>query len=126
MTTGLLIQIVLGALPFITAFAAFQLSTKSHKVQAESAAKAVDAEAFSRAKAIYEGAIGQLKAELAATRAELAEARAELAKVRDCPELLDRAGTEISGLKTEVGWLREQLRRMRYTNGGMGPGAPAG
>lgn len=116
MTVTLIIQIVLGALPFITAFAAFHLSTRSTRAQAETAAKAVDAQAYDRARGIYEAAINQLGENLraAARRAETAEA--ELSQLRDCKDRLDQVEDALRQTRRDLAVGQREVAELREAN----------
>jgi chromosome segregation ATPase len=66
----------------IVAFAAFYFATQASRSTAASGVHAVDAEAYTRASAIYEDTITNLRADIAALRVELTAARAEIRELR--------------------------------------------
>jgi predicted nucleic acid-binding Zn-ribbon protein len=67
----------------IVAAAAFYLSTRAARTTATAGIHAVDAEAYTRASAIYEDTINNLRADITGLRTELAAARAEIRDLRD-------------------------------------------
>lgn len=122
MTLDRYIEIILGVMTLAIGFTSFWLATKSTRIQSGAAVKAVDAEAFERAKEIYESALTAVREELVETRKDLSSTRVELADTRN--ELI-AARKEVTALRHDIEILQEQLdahqARDRRSQGGQGP-----
>lgn len=103
MSLDRVIEILLGLITCIVAYATFRLSTRTMQSENRASIKAVDAQAYQRAREIYEGAMDTLKDELAETRKDLASARSEL----------DSARNEIIALRRDIARLEGEIRIMR-------------
>lgn len=86
--------------------AVFYVATRASRSRDKSAEKAVDAQAYERAKEIYEAAITQL-------RQTSTEVEAERDRLRESNSLLH---AEVGKLRTEVGKLRTEVNSLRASN----------
>lgn len=122
--TSLLIQFAVGVVPLGVAFFAYRSATDANKktqitalAQAERAAEIerskVDADAFARAKAIYEDALTQLEKQLDRVQVQFERLNEQLAKEQDFSNSLrNQVNTlqqQISTLERTVTTLRRQL-----------------
>jgi peptidoglycan hydrolase CwlO-like protein len=98
-TTSLVVEILLGLLTAAIAAAAFFAATRANRAQAQAASVAVDAEAYGRAKAIYEGAIEALRSQTA-----------------DLHEQVGALSTEVDRLRTANNDLSGEVDRLRSAN----------
>lgn len=73
---------VIPAISVIIAFSAFLFSTRAAHASAAASVHAVDAEAYTRASAIYEDTIASLRTDITSLRADLAGARIEIRELR--------------------------------------------
>ena len=117
MSGGQVTAVLAVVLPFVVGVATFYLATRATRAQAKAAQAAVDAEAYSRAREIYEGALNTLREELVSTRNEMHELKesnvkltAELESVR---REWESAKISNNGLKAEVSSLHDEIGRMR-------------
>ncbi|MEV0382830.1 hypothetical protein [Nonomuraea sp. NPDC050643] len=132
--TEVLIQIGTGAVPLAVAYLAFRSATDANKktqqtalVQAERQAEMerskVDAEAFLRAKTIYEDALSQMEKQLNRMQGQAAQVDADLATEQTAStamrDQINRLQAQIRALERTVVTLRTQL-----TAAGLSP-APA-
>lgn len=116
MSIDRVIEILLGVITIAIGFTTFWLATKSTRIQSGAAVKAVDAEAFKRAKEIYESALDAVREELVETRSDLASARSELVDTRND---LAAARREIIGLRADIARLQYQIdQNQRNAQGG--------
>ncbi|MEV4167813.1 hypothetical protein [Nonomuraea sp. NPDC049709] len=124
MLTDVLIQIAIGIVPLGVAYLAFRSATdanrKTHQTallqverQAELERSKVDAEAFLRAKTIYEDALSQLEKQLARMQGQAAQVGADLATEQDAStsmrDQIRRLQAQIRALERTVLTLRAQL-----------------
>jgi hypothetical protein len=91
--------LLLTVISVIVAAAAFYLSTRAGRATAAAGIHAVDAEAYTRASAIYEDTISTLRADITGLRADLAAARAE---IRDLRASNDRMTVELRRLGQSI------------------------
>jgi peptidoglycan hydrolase CwlO-like protein len=84
--------ILLGLMTISIAFFAYRLSVRANKAQSDSTKTLVDAQAYERAKVLYESAIKTVTDES------------------------DRLRTEVSSLHEEVSKLRTEVGRLRAVN----------
>jgi peptidoglycan hydrolase CwlO-like protein len=110
MSADLIVEIILGVLSACIAAGAFIAATRASRVQAEllsdseKAAKAkVDAQAFDRAKTIYESAIATLQEQTRVLQSQVRTLQSEVSK-------LQNQSTE----------LRAQIRTLQKTNSALG------
>lgn len=103
MSSAVVIEILLGALASSIAVLSYISATKANREQAKVARLEVDAEAYTRAKEIYESA-------LAALRQEVIDMRAETLNVRQSNDSLR---TSNDALRTEVQHLHEEVTALR-------------
>lgn len=118
--------IIVGLFAAVVSYLAYRLSTKQLKAQAVATAKAVDAEAYSRAEKIYQGAIAQLDEEAerwrrnsAALRDERDQLRRELTaiegerdRLHDINDKLEAEVGRLSGFRDEAARLTEANSRL--------------
>jgi 5-bromo-4-chloroindolyl phosphate hydrolysis protein len=88
MTAADLVTVFGSILIAFVAVFTFVISLKANRAQALSAATAVDAAAYARAKDIYEAALNTMRIELEAVRADLREARADIRGLRESNDAL--------------------------------------
>jgi predicted RNase H-like nuclease (RuvC/YqgF family) len=106
---GLIVQIILPILTGLIGYLAYRLTAKALHQQAITAAKAVDAEAYSRAQAIYDSAIEQLRREIAEVRGE----RDRLRRINDhLEETNDRLSADVEALRE----FRVEAQRLKTAN----------
>lgn len=134
--TTLLVQIAIGAVPLGVAFFAYKSATDANRRTQETAATAaerqaelertkVDAEAFQRAKAIYEDALAQLEKQLDRMQRQFDTLNEQLAKEKDTSNAL-RA--QIHSLQTQMQMLERTVaayRRSLITAGLQPPTEPS-
>lgn len=75
MDSAIVVEILLAVLTCVVGAVAFFASTRANKIQATAAITAVDAEAYTRARQIYEGALGTLQGEVEDLRKEIVRLR---------------------------------------------------
>lgn len=107
------VEVFLGIITLAIGFTSFWLATRSTRIQNVAAVKAVDAEAFKRAREIYESALDAIRKELEDTRKELDDTRKEMDETRKDlasarSELLLARG-EIVGLHGDIARLGRQI-----------------
>jgi hypothetical protein len=97
---------LIPALSVVVAFAAFYFATRAARATASGAVHAVDAEAYTRASAIYEDTITNLRTDILGLRSDISAARAEIRDLRQSNEAMAL-----------------EIRKMNATirNGGSGP-----
>ncbi|MFF4777509.1 hypothetical protein ACFY05_32100 [Microtetraspora fusca] len=120
----LLIQVAIGAVPLGVAAFAYRSATDANRRTQETAVTAaerqaelertkVDAEAFARARQIYEDALAQLEKQLDRVQAQADRLSAQLAQEQDASNTMrDQVRAlqgQISTLERTVGTLRRQL-----------------
>jgi archaellum component FlaC len=108
MDDALVIQILLGVLAAAVGVTGYLLAARTGRVQAESSGKAVDAEAYARARAIYEGAIGTLEQRIKSQGDQIALQQDELNRLRATNKALE---TEAAELRAELATWRGNERR---------------
>ena len=74
--------LVIGIPSLVVAIATYWLATRAHSESANATRVQIDAEAYSRARELYESAITSLREQVADLRAEVARLRDELADMR--------------------------------------------
>jgi septal ring factor EnvC (AmiA/AmiB activator) len=94
-TSYLLVTVV----SVVVAAAAFYLSSRAARATATAGIHAVDAEAYTRASAIYEDTITTLRADIRDLRTDLAAARAE---IRDLRASNDTMSGELAKLRRAI------------------------
>jgi uncharacterized protein with FMN-binding domain len=80
-SSAVVVEILLGLLTAVVAVAAYLSASRANREQAKAAIVAVDAGAYTRAREIYEGALGTL-------RVEVEGMRMEIVRLRESNELL--------------------------------------
>lgn len=134
--TALLVQIAIGAVPLGVAWFAYKSATDANKKTAEAAALAaerqaeierskVDAEAFNRAKAIYEDALAQLERQLDRVQVQFERLNEQLAKEQDSSFAMRN---QIRTLQAQIALLERTVSALRtqLIHAGITPNAPAG
>ncbi|GAA2208559.1 hypothetical protein GCM10009850_040170 [Nonomuraea monospora] len=124
MLTDILIQVAIGAVPLGVAYLAFRSATdankKTHQTallqverQAELERSKVDAEAFLRAKTIYEDALDQLEKQLNRMQSQASQVSSDLAEEQTAStamrDQIRRLQAQIRALDRTVVSLRTQL-----------------
>ncbi|GAA4934484.1 septal ring factor EnvC (AmiA/AmiB activator) [Nonomuraea thailandensis] len=124
MLTDILIQVAIGAVPLGVAYLAFRSATdanrKTHQTallqverQAELERSKVDAEAFLRAKTIYEDALDQLEKQLTRMQSQATQVSTDLAEEQTAStamrDQIRRLQAQIRALDRTVVTLRTQL-----------------
>ena len=100
MDSAILTNILLGLLPIVTAVIAYLGATRTSRNQAEIAIADIDADAYERAKGLYESAIKAQDESIGRYRVQLSELTTEVT-------LLRKSNTE---LKTQMRELRKEVR----------------
>jgi len=100
MDSATLVSILLGILPVATAVIAYLGATRTSRNQAKIAIADIDADAYERAKGLYESAIKAQDESISRYRVQLSELTAEVA-------LLRKSNTE---LKTQMREIRKEMR----------------
>ncbi|NUP03844.1 MAG: hypothetical protein HOV96_37635 [Nonomuraea sp.] len=133
--SDLLIQVGVGVVPLGVAYLAFRSATdaskKTHQTallqaehQAEVERSKVDAEAFIRAKTIYEDALAQMEKQMTRVQSQAAQLGAELAGEQSgsiaMRDQIRRLQAQIRALDRTVGALRRQV-----VEAGMSPVPPS-
>lgn len=114
---AVLLSILVGVLGVGVAWLSYQFSVRAHKEQARATQLGVDASAFVSAKDIYEGALEELRIQIAELRAETARLRESNLSLEASNRQLDdsnrqlkasnlQLGQEVERLHTEVASLR--------------------
>lgn len=75
MSAALASSVILGVLAAAMTLIAFVSASRANRSQANAAVVAVDAEAYTRAREIYEGAMGTLRVEVESMRGEIGRLR---------------------------------------------------
>lgn len=99
MSASLLVEILLALLALVLPAAVFFAARGANRAQSETAALAVDAAAYQRAKDIYEGAIDALKDQ-----------------TRDLHDQVVNLQTEVSRLRTQSADLQTEVTQLRSSN----------
>ncbi|MEV5499641.1 hypothetical protein AB0M50_30005 [Nonomuraea fuscirosea] len=122
--TDILIQVAVGAVPLGVAYMAFRSATDANKKtqetsllqverQAELERSKVDAEAFIRAKTIYEDALSQLERQLVRMQTQASQVSTDLATEQSAStamrDQINRLQAQIRALERTVVTLRTQL-----------------
>jgi hypothetical protein len=76
------VQILLGLLTAAVAATAFLSASRANREQSKASSAAVDAAAYTRAREIYEGALGTLRVEVDGMRQEIGRLRDSNATLR--------------------------------------------
>jgi cell division protein FtsB len=95
--------LIVGIPSFLIALAAYLLSARTRRQAIAGAKDKVDAEAYLRAKEVYESAIAALRAEITDLHADIARLKAELAEVRREAAVAQQARFE---LENQIAMLR--------------------
>lgn len=114
---GLVVQVIVGAVPIGVAILSYRAAAEAARRseaatiaaaerQAEIERTKVDAEAFQRAKQIYESALERLQTQLDQVQAECDRLNTELAQERETSQ---RLREQIARLERTVAALRRQL-----------------
>ena len=80
--------VLVGMCAAIVSIAAFWLAAQAARAQAYAGVHAVDAEAYTRAAAIYEDTIANLRTDITSLRVDLADCRTEIRDLRVANEVL--------------------------------------
>lgn len=112
MTEPIIVEILLGLIVASVAFATFIMASRANKLQSKAVVVTVDAEAYTRARDIYEGVLNNLRSDIKDLRdsnKELKESnermRLELIAVHESNnQMVD----EIDQLRHEINVLRNQ------------------
>jgi peptidoglycan hydrolase CwlO-like protein len=89
----LVTEVLLGLLTAVVAVAAYFSAQKANRLQARASTVAVDAEAYGRAKAIYEGALDALQSQTADLHEQVEALSDEVGRLRSANvELSDEVG----------------------------------
>ncbi|MFI6631351.1 hypothetical protein ACIBI7_20975 [Nonomuraea fuscirosea] len=122
--TDILIQVAVGAVPLGVAYMAFRSATDANKKtqetsllqverQAELERSKVDADAFIRAKTIYEDALSQLERQLVRMQTQASQVSTDLASEQSAStamrDQINRLQAQIRALERTVVTLRAQL-----------------
>lgn len=102
MSDSLIIQILLGVLALMIGVGSFVASSRAAKVQAVTVKSGVEAEAYNRATAIYEGAIHSMEAQIGRFREEVALLNTEVEKLRASNLRLSTEVTELQATNLEL------------------------
>ena len=110
MDPGTLAGIIVGALATLISLFAYVTSSKATKTQAETASKAVDAGAYSRAQAIYEASLHQLEIQVTRLQEQSERMRKQLENAEDTIMDLRSQLTQLQiSREQEIRDLRSQL-----------------
>ena len=114
MSAQLVTEVFLGLLTAVVAVAAFFSAQKANQAQARAQVTAVDAEAYGRAKAIYEGAIEALQSQTADLHDQIEQLGAEVGRLRsantDLSDEVGRLRTANTDLKRKITALERRPR----------------
>ena len=113
MSQTVVVDLVLGVLPFVVGFATYRLSARTQQAADAAAGKAVDAAAFDRARGIYLSAISQLEHEADAGRRERERLAGEVARLSAVNDRLEVEAGNLEGVRGEVKRLTEANRHLR-------------
>ena len=105
--------VAIGVVTAVIAFATFYLAARAARAQHQAVVKGVDAEAYDRARGLYESAIDNLQEETRRLEAQVASLRAEVAQVHDQAALLQ---AEIRKLRSSNDALRRELIALKGGN----------
>jgi chromosome segregation ATPase len=105
-STSLLVEILLALLALILPAAVFFAARGANRAQSETAALAVDAAAYQRAKEIYEGAIDALKSQTGDLHDQVVNLQSEVSRLRMQSADLSAEVTRLRSSNTD---LREQV-----------------
>jgi chromosome segregation ATPase len=110
---ALIVEILLGVLAAAVGWAGYQGSKSANKTQAVTLPDDVEADAYERARNIYEGAIGSLEAQVRRLREELTILDREVNRLRESNVAL--LG-QVDELRTYNRQLLVQSHEMKETN----------
>ena len=112
MSDALIVQILLGVLTIVIGVATYLSASRANQQQDRAATVAVDAAAYTRAREIYEGALGTLRVDVENMRIEIVAhresnnaLRVEIGSLRESNNALRG---EIAALHAQVTLLRGQ------------------
>jgi predicted RNase H-like nuclease (RuvC/YqgF family) len=99
----LILTVLLGILTAVIAYSAYRLASKANTAQSNATKTAVDAEAYKRARELYESAIKTVEAEADRLRTEVTSLHDEVGRLRSINDTLT---TEVRKLRREVAELK--------------------
>lgn len=104
MNDSTIIEILLGVLAAAVGAGSYLGSGRAERIKAVGVQQGIEADAYSRAKKIYEGAINSLEEQLSRLRTEMVELQGEMAKLR-------RSNMELQGQVIELQATNQSLLR---------------
>lgn len=104
--SNLIIEVLLGLLTGVVGYVSYRGSTRAQKAQAITAKETIDAEAYERAKNIYESAIKALEGHIGQLREQTQLLDQEVAR-------LQRSNIELQRSNVQ---LQEQVLEMQISN----------
>jgi peptidoglycan hydrolase CwlO-like protein len=110
MNSSVAIELLLGALTVVVGFVSYWSSTRAAKAQSLATQADIDADAYNRAKDIYESAIEALKGNVETVREQARMLEAEVKKLRDSNKSLQEQVVE---LRVANARLEDELRHLR-------------
>lgn len=109
-STSLIVEILLGLITIALGVGGYFGATKANRTQQETKQEEIDAQAYGRAKDIYESAIKSLQDNIVQLRQQMSDLEAELVKLRRANgDLL----TEVSKLRVSKAQIEAELEEWR-------------
>jgi len=102
LTDSTIIEILLGILAAAVGAGSYLGAGHAERIKAVGVKQGIEADAYSRAKTIYEGAINTLEEQLGRLRAEMVELQGEMVKLR-------RSNMELQGQVIELQVTNQRL-----------------
>jgi peptidoglycan hydrolase CwlO-like protein len=102
--------VLIGGVAVVVSFLAYRLSRRAAREEESAAGKAVDAQAYDRARLLYESSITQMERETGRVQSQVTALRAE---IQGLHEQADMQQTEIRNQRAEIRTLRDDNRRLK-------------
>lgn len=110
MSTSIIVEILLGIMTIALGIGGYFGASRANKAQEEIKQEDIDAQAYGRAKDIYESAIRALQDNITQLRQQMADLEAELVKLRRANgDLL----TEVAKLRVSKAQIEAELNEWR-------------
>jgi predicted nucleic acid-binding Zn-ribbon protein len=102
MSQSIVVEILLSVLAVMIGIGSFVGASRANKAQADGAKSAIDANAYLRAKEIYEGAIDALQDQIVALREQMVSLDTELTKLQQTNRNLILRVSELQDTNLEL------------------------